>query len=80
MRTWILAPVVLLVAVALIVATGARLVHPDDGTADHCASLVAVTFGLMLTCSLDGARQIVLARLDGYRPSSFEPPVPPPRL
>jgi hypothetical protein len=80
MRTWPLAPVVLLVAMALVVVTGACLVHPDDGTPDHCASLVAVTFALMLTCSLGGTRQIVFARPDGYRPSSFDPPVPPPKV
>jgi hypothetical protein len=80
MRTWILALVVLLVAMALIVVTGACLVHPDDGVLDHCASLVAVTFGLMLSCSLAGTRQMVFARPHGYRPSSFDPPVPPPKV
>jgi hypothetical protein len=79
MRTWTLAPVVLLVAMALVIVTGACLIHPDDGASDHCASLVAVTFGLMLTCSLGATRQIVFARPHGYRPSSFDPPVPPPK-
>jgi hypothetical protein len=80
MRTWTLVPVVLLVTMALIVVTGACLVHSDDSTPDHCASLVAAIFVVTLTCSLRGTRQIVFARPDGYRPSSFDPPVPPPKV
>ena len=80
MRTWTLIPVVVLVAVALIAVTGACLVHPEDGVPDHCASLVAVTVGLALTCSLGPTRQILFAGPDGYRPSSFDPPVPPPKV
>ena len=79
MRTRALAPVVFLVAVALIVATGACLVHPDDGAPDLCPSLLAVTLGPMLACSLGRTQRIVFARLDGYRPFSFEPPAPPPK-
>lgn len=79
MRTWTLAPVVLLVAVALIVVTGACLIHPDDGAPDLCPSLLAVTLGVMLTCSLGRTQRIVFARLDGYHPSSLDPSVPPPK-
>ena len=71
--------VVLLVAVAVIMATGACLVHPDNGAPDPCPSLLAVTLGLVLACSLGRPRQIVFAPLDGYHPSSFDPPVPPPK-
>jgi hypothetical protein len=79
MRTWASAPVVLLVAVALIVATGACLVHPDDGAPDLCLSLLAVTLGLTVVCSLGRTQRVVLARMDGYRPFSFDPPAPPPK-
>jgi hypothetical protein len=66
---------VLLLAVTLIVATGACLIHPDDHDGpDLCPSLLAVTLGLMLAFSLGGTPEIVFARLP-----SFEPLVPPPR-
>jgi hypothetical protein len=71
---------VLLITVALIVVTGACLVHADDGTPDLCSSLVAVTLGPMLALSLGPPLQIVFARRDGYHPSSFDPPAPPPRV
>ena len=80
MRTRILAPLVLLVTVALIVVTGACLVHADDGAPDLCSSLVAATLGVMLTLSLGRPRQIVFARLDSFHLSSFEPPAPPPKV
>jgi len=80
MRTRTRAPVVLLIAVALIVATGACLVHPDDGAPDLCPSLLAVTFGLMLALSLGRTQRIVFARLDGYRSFAFDPPAPPPKV
>jgi hypothetical protein len=71
---------VFLVAVALIVATGACLVHPDDGTPDLCPSLLALILGPMLACSLGRSQRIVFARLDGYRPFAFAPPAPPPKV
>lgn len=71
-------PVALLV-VALIVVTGGCLLHADDGAPDLCSSLVAVAVGLMLTLSLGPPRQIVFARVDGYRTASFDPPAPPPK-
>jgi hypothetical protein len=71
---------VLLVTVALVVVTGACLVHADDGATDLCSSLVAVTFGLTLALSPGGTPELVLARLDQGRASSFTPPAPPPRL
>ena len=80
MRTRTLTPVVLLVAVALIVATGACLVHPDDGGPDLCPSLLAVTLGLMGAFSLGRTPEIVFARLEGYHPSSLDPPAPPPKV
>ena len=79
MRTWTLAPVVFLVAVTLIVAMGACLVHPDDGAPDLCPSLLAVTLELMLALSLGRTQRMVFARLDGYRPFAFDPPAPPPK-
>ena len=79
MRTQILVPVVLLVAVALIVVTGACLVHADDGAPDLCSSLVAATLGVMLALSLGRSQQIVFVRLDSYHPSSFDPLPPPPK-
>jgi len=80
MRTRILVPVVLLVAVALIVVTGACLVHADDGVPDLCSSLVAATLGVMLALSLGRHPQIVFVRLDSYHPASFDPPAPPPKV
>jgi hypothetical protein len=72
--------VVLLVAVAVIVATGLCLAHLDDGSApDVCASLLAVTFGVTLLLSLSRTPSMVVIRPDGYRPFFFEPPVPPPK-
>jgi hypothetical protein len=79
MRTRTLVPLVLLVAVALIVVTGACLVHADDGTPDLCSSLVAATLGVMLALSLGRPQRIALVRLDGYRPSAFDPPALPPK-
>jgi hypothetical protein len=71
---------VLVVAVALIVVTGACLVHADEGAPDLCSSLVAVTLGLMLALSLGRPQPIVFARLGGHPSSSFDPPAPPPRV
>ena len=80
MRTWTSAPLVFLVAIALIVATTACLVHlGDDSVPDVCASLLAVIFGVTLAVSLRPTQSIVLARLDGYRPFSFDPVAPPPK-
>jgi hypothetical protein len=79
MRARTLVPVVLLVAVALVVVTGACLVHADDGPPDLCSSLVAVTLGLPFTLSLGRSRQILFARLDGYHPPRSIRPLPLPR-
>jgi len=79
MQTRILVPVVLLVTVALIVVTGACLVHAD-GAPDLCSSLVAATLGVMLALSLGRPQQIVFVRLDSYHPASFDPPAPPPKV
>lgn len=79
-RARILAPVVLLVAVALIATTGACLVHPDDGVSDVCASLLAVTLGLTLVLVPGGTREVVSARPDRYHTASITPPTPPPRI
>lgn len=80
MRTWFLLPVLLLAAVALVVVAGACLVHADDGAPDLCSSLMVATVGVMLALSLGRPREIVLARLDSYHRSSFEPPAPPPKI
>ena len=80
MRTRTLVPVVLLVAVALIVVTGACLVHADDGAPDLCSSLVAATLGVMLALSLGRRQQMVFVRLDSYHPASLDPPAPPPKV
>jgi hypothetical protein len=79
MRTWAAWSVVLLVAVALVVVTSACLVHADDDSPDVCASLVAVTLGLVLALSLDRSQQIAFARPDGYPTFSIAPPAPPPK-
>ena len=75
-----LAALVLLIVVALIVASAACLVHTDDGALDDCASLLAVTFGLTLTFSLGRTPERAFARALGYHVASLDPPTPPPRV
>jgi hypothetical protein len=73
-------PFVLLLAVAVIVATGVCLVHlDDDGGLDACVSLLAVTLGAALVFSPYGASSLVVTRRDRYRPFGFAPPAPPPK-
>lgn len=80
MRASTRAPVVLLIVVALMVATGACLVHPYGSAPDLCPSLLAVTLELALAYSLGGTPELVFARLDGYHPAAFDPPVLPPKI
>ena len=79
MRRRSLGLVTLVVVVALIVATGVCLVHPD-GAPDVCPSLLAATLGLTLALSLARSPEIVVARLAGYRPAWFDPLAPPPKV